>query len=76
MKINRPIKKEDDKIAGPYRILKVYPHTYILELPAETKIFPVFHNSLLRPYSKVVGLQGQMDINLAKSRYLRGHILE
>jgi hypothetical protein len=76
MKTNCPMKKGDDKIAGPYRILKVYPHACLLELLAKTKIFPVFHNSLLWPHSEAVGLQGQTDINLAESRYLRGHILE
>jgi hypothetical protein len=76
MKTNRPIKKRDDKMAGPYKILKVYLRACPLELPAETKIFPVFHNSLLWPHSEAVGLHGQMDINLAESRHLRGRILE
>jgi hypothetical protein len=76
MKTNRPIKKRDDKMAGPYKILKVYLRACPLELPAETKIFPVFHNSLLWPHSEAVGMHGQMDINLAESRHLRGRILE
>jgi hypothetical protein len=76
MKKNYPMKKGDDKMAGSYRILKVYLYAYLLELLVETKIFLVFHNSLLWPHSEVVGLQGQTDINLAESRYLRGHILE
>lgn len=48
MKTNRPIKKEDDKWAGPFPVLKVYPRSCLLKLPEELKIFPVFHNSLLR----------------------------
>jgi hypothetical protein len=76
MKTNRPMKKGDDKMAGPYKVLKVYPRACLLELPAETKIFPVFHNSLLRPHSEAIGLQGQTEINLAESKHLRGRILE
>jgi hypothetical protein len=52
------MKKEDNKIVGLYRILKVYLHTCLLELLAETKIFLVFYNSLLQPYSEAIGLQG------------------
>jgi hypothetical protein len=37
MKINCTMKKGDDKIAGSYRILKVYLHACLLELLAETK---------------------------------------
>ena len=39
------------------------------------KIFPVFHNSLLRPKSDGNGLPGQKVINEAESRYIRGRIL-
>jgi hypothetical protein len=49
---NCPVKREDDKMAGLYKILKVHARACLLELPAETKIFLVFHNSLLRPYSE------------------------
>ena len=40
------------------------------------KIFPVFHNSLLRPYADSNGLPGQTAINKAESRRTQGRILE
>jgi len=47
IKINRLIKKGDNKMAGPYLIKKVYPRVCLVDLPPNIKIFPVFHNSLL-----------------------------
>ncbi|EFQ93460.1 hypothetical protein PTT_09178, partial [Pyrenophora teres f. teres 0-1] len=72
MKTNRPMKKGDDKVAGPFKILKVYPRACLVELPSTMKIFPVFHYSLLRPYTDARGLPGQDAINEAESRHLRG----
>ena len=68
MKTNRPMKKGDDKWAGPYPILKVYPRSCLVQLPDHMKIFPVFHNSLLRPKTDGQGLKGQDLINEAESR--------
>jgi hypothetical protein len=76
MKTNRPMKKGDDKWAGPYKIIKVYPRSCLLELPGGMKVFPVFHNSLLRPKRSVKGLPGQDKINDAESRNIRGRVLE
>jgi hypothetical protein len=76
MKTNRPIKKCDDKMAGPYKVLKVYDRACALELPPSMKIFPVFHNSLLRLRNPSRGLSGQNNINEAESRRLRGRVLE
>ena len=76
MKTNRPMKKGDDKWAGPYPILKVYPRSCLVQLPDHMKIFPVFHNSLLRPKTNGQGLKGQDLINEAESRNIRGRILE
>jgi RNase H-like domain found in reverse transcriptase/Reverse transcriptase (RNA-dependent DNA polymerase)/Integrase zinc binding domain len=76
MKTNRPMKKGDDKMAGPYPIKKVYPRACLVDLPPNMKIFPVFHNSLLRPHKQATGLPGQQEINEAESRHLRGRILE
>ena len=76
MKSNRPMKKGDDKFTGPYKILKVYDRSCLLELPPQVRIFPVFHNSLLRPQHPSAGLPGQDTINEAESRHLRGRVLE
>jgi hypothetical protein len=76
MKTNRPMKKGDDKWAGPYKITASYPRACALELPEEMKIFPVFHHSLLRPATTGHGLRGQVEINKAESRNIRGRILE
>jgi len=76
MKTNRPMKKGDDKWAGPYKVLKVYPRSCLVELPEGMKIFPVFHNSLLRPSPSTAGLPGQDRINEAESKNIRGRILE
>ena len=76
MKTNRPMKKGDDKLAGPFKVLKVYPRACLVELPATMKVFPVFHTSLLRPHTGTTGLPGQKLINEAESRRLRGRVLE
>jgi hypothetical protein len=39
------------------------------------RIFPVFHNSLLRPAKLQLALSGQDLINDLKSRYIKGRIL-
>jgi hypothetical protein len=38
------------------------------------RIFPVFHNLLLRPAKLQLALPGQNLINNAKSRYVKGRI--
>jgi hypothetical protein len=76
MKTNRPMKKGDDKLAGPHKITKVYPRACAVELPPSMRIFPVFHNSLLRAKPPGNGLPGQIKINEAESRNLRGRVLE
>jgi reverse transcriptase-like protein/integrase-like protein len=76
MKTNRPMKKGDDKWTGPYKVLEVYPRACRVQLPNGVKIFPVFHNHLLRPKTTSTGLPGQAAINEAESRNIRGRILE
>jgi hypothetical protein len=76
LKTNRPMKKGDDKWTGPYEITAVYPRACALRLPEQMKVFPVFHNSLLRPHSEEKGFPGQDKINNAESRHLRGRVLE
>jgi hypothetical protein len=49
MKTNKPMKKDDDKWTGPYSVTAVYPRACAINLPDSMQIFPVFHNSLLRP---------------------------
>ncbi len=75
------MKKGDDKWAGPYEILAVYPRACRLQLPEQVRIFPVFHASLLRPVDtddegRRTGLPGQATINENESRHLKGRTLE
>ena len=70
------MKKGDDKWDGPYTILKVYKRSCLINLPLTMKIFPVFHNSLLRAYTSAKGLPGQNKINEAESQKTRGRVLE
>ena len=58
IKTNRLIKKGDDKWAGPYLVLKIYPRSCLLKLPKGIRIFLIFHNSLLKPKSNAKGLPG------------------
>jgi hypothetical protein len=76
MKINRPMKKDDDKWDSPYTILKVYKQSCLINLPPIMKIFPVFHNSLLQAYIFAKGLPGQNKINEAESQKTRSRVLE
>ncbi|MDB5911071.1 MAG: hypothetical protein JWP34_5188, partial [Massilia sp.] len=75
MKTNRPMKKGDDKWAGPFLITKVYKRACAVGLPDTMRIFPVFHTSLLRHHTST-GLTGQQQINEAESRNIRGRVLE
>ncbi|KAI0993085.1 hypothetical protein K3495_g15099 [Podosphaera aphanis] len=77
MKTSRQMKKVDDKWAGPYKVLSVYPRACRVELPEGMKIFPVLQNSLLRRKDENSnGLPGQGAINEAESKNIRGRILE
>jgi hypothetical protein len=75
MKINKSIKKGDNKLTGPYAITIVYSKACAVKLPDLMRIFSVFHNSLLRPAKLQLVLSGQNLINDAKSRYIKGRIL-
>ena len=49
----RPTRKLSPKYIGPYKIIAEISKTaYKLELPANLKIHPVFHVSLLKPYKE------------------------
>jgi hypothetical protein len=77
MKTSRPIKKGDDKWAGPYLVTEVYPRACHIQLPDRIQIFPIFHNHLLwRKDPEDVGLSGQAEINEIESRHIHGCILE
>jgi len=76
MKTNRPMKKGDDKWTGPYEVLEVYPRACRVQLPDGVRLFPVFHNHLLRPKATSTGLPGQTAINEVESHNIRGRILE
>jgi hypothetical protein len=75
-KTNRPLKKGDDKWAGPYEIEAVYPQACCVRLPTGVRIFPVFYNSLLQLHSPGAGLRGQSVVNVVESWHLCGRILE
>ena len=75
------MKKGDDKWDGPYKILNVYPRACRLDLPDRTRVFPVFHTSLLRPVATNddgirISLPGQDAINESESKNIKGRILE
>jgi hypothetical protein len=76
MKTNRPMKKGDDKWAGPWPVEKVYRRACLVTVPEGMRIFPVFHTSLLRPKPSATGLPGQAEINESESRNIRGRVLE
>lgn len=76
MKTNRPLKKGDDRWTGPYVVEAVYKRACRVKLPEGVRIFPVFHNSLLRPLHDSKGLPGQDEINAAEARRNRGRVLE
>jgi hypothetical protein len=48
LKPDRPSKKLDYKMIGPFKIIKAFGNAYTLDLPAYMKIHPTFHVSLLR----------------------------
>jgi hypothetical protein len=75
MKTNRLIKKDDDKWTGLYAVTVVYPKACAVKFPDSMRIFPVFHNFLLRSAELQLALPGQDLINDAKSRYVKRRIL-
>jgi hypothetical protein len=74
IKTNKPIKKGDNKWTGPYAVTAVYPKACAVKFPDSMRIFPVFHNSLLRFAEFQLVLPGQDLINNAKLRYIKGKI--
>ena len=48
----RPSKKLDKKFSGPYEIIeKVGASAYQIKIPSSWKVYNVFNESLLKPYS-------------------------
>jgi hypothetical protein len=75
MKTNKFMKKGDNKWTGPYAVIAVYSKACAVKFPNLMRIFPVFHNSLLRSAKLQLALSGQNLINDAKLRYIKGRIL-
>jgi hypothetical protein len=48
IKTTRPSKKLDDKMLGPFKVLKAVGASYRLQLPTTMRIYDVFYPSLLR----------------------------
>jgi hypothetical protein len=69
------MKKGDNKWTGLYAVTAVYSKARAVKFPKLMRIFPVFHNSLLRPAKLQLALPGQNLINDAKSRYVKRRIL-
>jgi hypothetical protein len=69
------MKKGDDKWTGPYFVTAVYSRAYAVKLLDSMRIFPVFHNSLLRPIEFQLALPGQNLINNAELRHVKRRIL-
>jgi hypothetical protein len=69
------MKKSNNKWTGPYVITVVYSKACAVKLPDSMRIFPVFHNFLLRPAEFQLALPGQNLINDAKPRYVKRRIL-
>ncbi|KAI1005015.1 hypothetical protein K3495_g3202 [Podosphaera aphanis] len=77
MKTSRPMKKMDDKWAGPFKVITVYPRACRISLLEGMKIFPVFHTSLLRLKDpNDTGLPGKILINNSEANNIRVWILE
>jgi hypothetical protein len=68
------MKKGDDKWIGPYAVTIVYSRACAVKFPDSMRIFPVFHNSLLRSAEFQFALPGQDLINDAELRYVKGRI--
>jgi hypothetical protein len=64
------MKKSDDKWTRFYAITAIYLKTCAVEFSDSMRIFPVFHNFLLRPAEIQLALLCQDLVNDAKSRYV------
>jgi hypothetical protein len=69
------MKKGDNKWTGLYAVTAVYPKACAVKLPNSMRIFPIFHNSLLRSAKLQLALPGQNLINDVELRYIKGRIL-
>ena len=69
----RPVKKLNAQWIGPYPVTKVYRRAVAVNLPAEHRIFPVFHTSLIQRDKG--GYLGQETINTEYDRQADGVIL-
>ena len=82
LRLAYPSKKLAPRRYGPFRITKVIsPVVYQLELPANWKIFPTFHASLLSPYRETMEhganyLEPPLDVIQGEEEYEVEEILD
>lgn len=63
MDLGRPVQKLSPKWEGPFKVIKTSSHTVTLDLPANFRIFPTFHVSLIKRRS-LEKAPGQQDEDL------------
>lgn len=71
MELGRPVDKLSQRWEGPFKVIKTSSHAVTVNLPANMKIFPTFHVSLVkhRPTEKFAG-QEDTDLHVNEGRVI------
>lgn len=71
MDLGRPVDKLSQRWEGPFQVVKCSSHAVTLRLPANMKISPTFHVSMVRhrPAEKFAG-QEDSDLSMNKGRVI------